>query len=130
MARDMESEEHTWTNSTGVLSPFGRDTDNLVAGYPLGTTCTDERLRGLVIMSEDMESRFWSLRYRAAPSSGLLATLPISREAAALGDGEENIDQSQSGWALAVELRSLGRIVTKEEYGGGAGLSLAAMPVI
>jgi hypothetical protein len=38
MANDIEAEEHTWTNSTGVLSPFGRDTDSLAAGYPLGTT--------------------------------------------------------------------------------------------
>lgn len=86
-------------NSTGALSFEGRETETRPAGNELGVTLRVLRFLGLVTTSEvivtkamfvrDQEGvwsstvnlrRFWSLRNREAPSSGLLLTLPIIAE--------------------------------------------------
>lgn len=90
-------------NSTGALSPAGRDADTLVAGNALGEMMMDVRFRVLLMTSDAIDTageerrvsaerrgqgrrqqgqrrdshRFWSLRKSAAPSSGLLETLPM-----------------------------------------------------
>lgn len=46
--------QHTWTNSTGDVSPRGLWAETLVAGKALGTMFTEVRFRGFVTTKEDM----------------------------------------------------------------------------
>ena len=47
-------EGRTCTNSSGLLSPDGRDADTLLAGNALGTMLMELRFFGLEIRSDDM----------------------------------------------------------------------------
>jgi hypothetical protein len=110
------------TNSTGALSPSGLTTDSLVAGNAFGVTVRDVRLRGFVTTKEDMVKRFWSLRYRAAPSSGLLLMFPMARKGGSTADRnwEERAVAKDGGRGKTARTRCP-REWTKDEGWRGSG---------
>ena len=151
--------EPTCTNSTGAVSPEGLETDSLLAGNAFGVTVTEERLRGFVTTKEDIDTgeerwlavvrvrrtlsgpswsasgaggniqRFWSLRYRAAPSSGLLLILPM------VTDGERAPGRQQTGVEWEADARvgtlkvgGLRRTLCRQRKREVAGLRPGAVP--